>query len=140
MRVLIAVDADVRERVLDWARTFPDLFKEPPQLTLLHVVPIPLEGISGVQDQTYDLDLEHFRTAVRERYPDLAERVQWMVRAGKPGAEICEAAVGFDLLVLGANERSQVSQLLLGSTSAYVVHNAPCAVLLLRPGAQTPAR
>ena len=68
MRVLVAIDADAsHEGVLDWARRFPTYLREPPHLTLLHVVPIPLEGIAGVQDQTYDLDLAHLKASIRER-------------------------------------------------------------------------
>lgn len=136
MRVLIAIDADASQAgVLDWARRFPSYLREPPHLTLLHVVPIPLEGIAGVQDQTYDLDLEHLRASIRERLPDLAGCCELNVRCGTPGREICEEAQGYDMVVIGCRGRSPVSELLLGSTSAYVVHHAPCPVLVLRNSA-----
>lgn len=139
MRVLIAIDADARNAcVLEWARRFPTLFKDPPAITLLHVVPIPLEGVMGVQDQTYDLDLAHLRHSIHERLGDLTSACEVQVRSGHPGREICEQAKGYDLVVLGSAGRSQVSELLLGSTSAYVVHNASCAILLLRPEAHAP--
>jgi nucleotide-binding universal stress UspA family protein len=136
MRVLIAVDADASNaEVLAWARRFPGYLREPPQLTLLHVVPIPLEGIAGVQDQTYDLDLEHLEASIHERLADLAGCCELRLRRGHPGREICAEAQGYEMVVIGCRGRSQVSELLLGSTSGYVVHNAPCAVLVLRSSA-----
>lgn len=136
MRVLIAIDADASQTgVLDWARRFPSYMREPPHLTLLHVVPIPLEGITGVQDQTYDLDLDHLKAAIHERLQDLAGCCELRLRRGHPGREICAEAQGYDMVVIGCRGRSLVSELLLGSTSAYVVHNAPCAVLVLRSSA-----
>lgn len=37
-----------------------------------------------------------------------------------------------DLLVVGSHGRSRISRMLLGSVSEYVVHHAPCAVLVCR--------
>ncbi len=52
---------------------------------------------------------------------------------GEPGAMICEAAKNWsaDLIVVGRNQKSALSELFLGSTSNYVLHHAPCATIAI---------
>ena len=64
---------------------------------------------------------------------------------GKPGRLICQLADEWnaDTIVLGRRQMTGFKELLLGSVSNYVVHSAPCSVLIVqerdRPGASTPA-
>lgn len=53
--------------------------------------------------------------------------------AGHPGRIVCSLANswGADLIVVGRRGRSGLSELLLGSTSSYVLHHAPCEVLII---------
>jgi nucleotide-binding universal stress UspA family protein len=53
---------------------------------------------------------------------------------GDPGAEIVRKAEeeGFDLVVLGSGRHTWLSERLLGTTSSYALHNAPCSVLIVR--------
>lgn len=63
---------------------------------------------------------------------------------GSPGKCICEFARTWqaDLIVMGRRGLSGLSELFLGSVSNYVLHYAPCAVLILhrdsRASPQTP--
>jgi nucleotide-binding universal stress UspA family protein len=61
-------------------------------------------------------------------------RVQYMVRDGKPFAEIIHAAkdTGADLIVMASHGRGRLAELLLGSTTDRVVQKAPCSVLVVR--------
>lgn len=61
------------------------------------------------------------------------EQTSFDVRVGKAGDRICEVAeaMGADLIVVGRRDRSGIEEFLLGSVSNHVVHNAPCAVLLI---------
>ncbi|MBV8884555.1 MAG: universal stress protein [Chroococcidiopsidaceae cyanobacterium CP_BM_RX_35] len=54
--------------------------------------------------------------------------------SGSPGRTICDSARtwGADLLVVGRRGRSGLSELLLGSVSNYVLHHAPCSVLVVQ--------
>lgn len=62
---------------------------------------------------------------------------------GRPGPTICEFAqkLGADLIVVGRQgDRTGLSEFFLGSVSNYVLHHAPCSVLVLvPPGQPTPA-
>lgn len=53
---------------------------------------------------------------------------------GEPGKLICERAerYGADLIVIGRRGRRGISEILLGSVSNYVVHHAPCHVLVVQ--------
>jgi nucleotide-binding universal stress UspA family protein len=53
---------------------------------------------------------------------------------GDPGQTICRVAgeLGVDVVVVGSRGRGAVKRALLGSVSGYVVHNAPCPVLVIR--------
>ena len=53
---------------------------------------------------------------------------------GEPGQTICDVAAELDadLVVVGAHGKGVIRRVLLGSTSEYVVRNAPCPVLVIR--------
>jgi nucleotide-binding universal stress UspA family protein len=53
---------------------------------------------------------------------------------GDPGQKICQVAQqeGIDLIIVGRHGRSGLSELILGSVSNYVVHHAPCSVLVVQ--------
>ena len=53
---------------------------------------------------------------------------------GDPGQSICKVAQtwGANLILMGRNRKSGISELFLGSTSNYVLHHAPCSVLAVQ--------
>jgi nucleotide-binding universal stress UspA family protein len=56
---------------------------------------------------------------------------------GDPATELAYAGNDFDLLVTGSRGYGPVRRLMLGSTSARLVREAPCPVLVLPRGAET---
>jgi len=72
------------------------------------------------------------RTAGRAR--DAGVSVTADVHEGDPTQQICAAAAACDarMIVVGAHGWSVVKRLMLGSVSARLVHEAPCAVLVVR--------
>jgi nucleotide-binding universal stress UspA family protein len=53
--------------------------------------------------------------------------------SGRPGKTICDLAKNWqaDLIMLGRRGRSGWGELFLGSVSTYVVHHAPCPVMVV---------
>lgn len=53
--------------------------------------------------------------------------------SGSPGQAICnlDRTWGADLIVVGRWGRSGLNELLFGSVSNYVLHHAPCSVLVV---------
>ncbi|MBE9181696.1 universal stress protein [Oculatella sp. LEGE 06141] len=86
-------------------------------------------------------DYEKRRLAILRSLTSEAEAVgvatEFTQNIGEPGRIICAIARtwGADLIILGRRGRSGVSELVLGSVSNYVMHHAPCSVLI----AQHPA-
>jgi nucleotide-binding universal stress UspA family protein len=58
---------------------------------------------------------------------------------GTPGTGICELAKswGADLIVLGRRGHQGIAEVVMGSVSNYVVHHAPCSVLVVQGILQT---
>lgn len=54
---------------------------------------------------------------------------------GHPGKIICNLAEtwGADLVIMGRRGNTPLGELLLGSVSQYVIHHAPCSILLVHP-------
>jgi nucleotide-binding universal stress UspA family protein len=54
--------------------------------------------------------------------------------SGSPGRLICQVAsnTNTNLIVIGHRGRSGLSEMLLGSVSNYVLHYAPCSVLIVQ--------
>ncbi|MEM7794276.1 MAG: universal stress protein [Cyanobacteria bacterium P01_C01_bin.118] len=50
---------------------------------------------------------------------------------GSPGARLCEIAQTADLVIVGSRGLSGISELLIGSVSNYVLHHAPCSVMVI---------
>lgn len=59
---------------------------------------------------------------------------RWQLKVGDPGSAIRECAKAWqaDLVVLGRHGRRGLAEVFLGSVSNYVIHKAPCSVLVVQ--------
>src|SRR5680860_1017666 len=75
--------------------------------------------------------LEHTKKEILEERP---VTIKSLVMEGLPGAEILQAVKDYqiDLVIIGTRGLSNVKRFLLGSTSDWVMREAPCSVLLVR--------
>jgi nucleotide-binding universal stress UspA family protein len=85
------------------------------------------------QWQEYRQQGLNFLCSLAEEAMAQGVQTEWTQNAGNPGAVICDVAKswGANLIVVGRRGHSSLSELLLGSISNYVLHRAPCSVLVV---------
>ena len=136
-RVLLAVEGLTdATHVQSWLTAHP--FRNPVAVTVLSIVPSLVMVEPNVMAGYQSWVEEHTRQAkhlVREIAQALAGphvTVTTDVRSGDPVAGVCEAATGYDLIVIGSHGRRGLDRFLLGSVSHGIVHRAGCSVLVVR--------
>lgn len=155
-RVLVAVDQEpvMARQVLSEAMTIAQV--GPGQLRILQVLyplksgyPDPLYmtldgAFSAVSTEAFGAYVTQWRELERtsqvnlDTYAAEARKAGLQVTTsqliGEPGREICALAETWqaDLIVLGRRGLQGVGELLLGSVSNFVMHRAPCAVLVVQ--------
>ncbi len=97
-------------------------------------------GMSGNLWDVYLKSYREYEVAATERLRNFVERASDMgVRSefkqinGDVGRAICEQAKSWqaDLVMVGSHGRKGLGEMLLGSVSNYVMHHAPCSVLVV---------
>lgn len=137
-RVVVGVDGSQRSReALRWAHDYAVLRSW--QLDAIHVWTYP---------STYSVAGEFFvpqpeigddaralleSVVVEELGAQALPLVHLDAPFGHAGLVLAEAAIGADLVVVGDSGAGVLSRMVLGSTSAYLVHHAPCPVVVVRP-------
>lgn len=155
-RIFVAVDylastQELFERSLQLAKANQS------RLMIFHCLQKPVSGMpeflayagmgaySGVYSQEIiQLEEQVVREATEELQAWLGSFVQKAIEAGveaeadyivgEPGRQICAAAKQWqaDLIIIGRRGRSGLSELILGSVSNFVIHNAHCSVLIVQ--------
>ncbi|MFM7428093.1 MAG: universal stress protein [Elainella sp.] len=158
-KLLVALDdSNMRQAVFDEALNLAKALDA--HLLLLHVlVPEDLQTLlpavypysPSLSDSTIEL-YQRQRTEVQERGLNLLKLlesqatdagviIEFTQNLGSPGRVICEQArnYGADAIVIGRRGHSGLSELVLGSVSNYVLHHAPCSVLVIQGQTTTPS-
>ncbi|MCM1981834.1 universal stress protein [Lyngbya confervoides] len=73
----------------------------------------------------------------QQRAKAVQVRAQVLLASGNPGPILCDQAQAWkaDVVIMGNRGRRGIRELFLGSVSNYVMHHAPCSVLILRDSA-----
>ena len=125
LKVLVGMELGGADaRLVAWLERLRAQLREPPHVTLMHVVPV------GTEPYGAGLEAEH-RQATETLGGLGADEVR--VELGSPGKALAEASSSYDLLVVGGGGRSMLGEALLGSVSQFVTHHAACPVLVVRP-------
>ena len=92
--------------------------------------------------QTYEEECRKDKAKCMERLSALKQRaeaagvqVDLLQASGEPGPVICDRAKTeeIDLIIVGTHGRRGLDELLVGSVSSYVMHRAPCSVMVVHP-------
>ncbi|MEM8613161.1 MAG: universal stress protein [Cyanobacteria bacterium P01_H01_bin.105] len=83
----------------------------------------------------------HSQSVLDQQVSDAQEsgvKVSGRLLHGSPGAKLCEFAQTWnaDLIIVGSRGLARIGELLIGSVSNYVLHHAPCSVLVIHEDKQ----
>lgn len=88
------------------------------------------------KQQYKDLKAQGARTLSELKNQAIEKGIQtaFIQRSGDPGKVICEVATTekADLVIVGSHGRRGLGEFLVGSVSSYVMHRAPCSVMVVR--------
>lgn len=102
-------------------------------------------GYSEIASVNFDRFRQEWQTYVNRGNEMLQARVQEAAEvgitaeclqlSGGTGIQICESAKTWnaDLIVLGRRGYSGLKEFIMGSVSNYVLHHAPCSVMIIHP-------
>ncbi|NJR37609.1 MAG: universal stress protein [Leptolyngbyaceae cyanobacterium CSU_1_4] len=94
------------------------------------------ESIQLYSEQLWRLEEEGmaFLRSLAQQAAALDVSVECSQSRGDPGRMICQAAENWkaDAILMGRRGRSGLREMLLGSVSNYVLHHAPCSVILIQ--------
>lgn len=111
------------------------------QSALTNLIPYSCSITRAELVQRYEqqrLEAEQQNLALLNRFAEEARAhgipTETLQQVGNPRRLICYLACkwGADLIVMGQRQRSWLNQLLMGSVSRAVMHDAPCAVRVVR--------
>jgi nucleotide-binding universal stress UspA family protein len=151
-KILLALgDSAESQEILTAGLTLSDKFGS--EILLLHVIqPMSLTGYSplvgGMFPMVNEIALDQYAKEWHEYEQRGIEQLQtYAAQArergvqvevsqnfGNSGAMICEVAKNWsaEAIVMGRNQKSVMSEIFLGSTSNYVLHHAPCSVIVIQ--------
>lgn len=96
------------------------------------------EAIYQQYQQDWNAYVEHYEALLKQKLEEAQAKgitVESMQPHGHTGRVLCERArtLEVELLIVGSHQRRGISELMMGSTSNYVMHHAPCSVLVVHP-------
>jgi nucleotide-binding universal stress UspA family protein len=155
-KILLAIgDSPESEKILASGLNLAEKFGS--ELLILHVLnpltPHGFETMSNplvggvlpiVDDQAIEKFLQEWQEyekrglaklqSYAQQASDRQIKAEILQNFGDSGPIICDTAKTWsaDLILMGRNQKSTLSEIFLGSTSSYVLHRAPCSVMVLQ--------
>jgi nucleotide-binding universal stress UspA family protein len=137
--ILVALDgSETAERVI---QALQELQVQPAtKIILSQVIPPPESDLEVVADQPHiqsqDVPYRHIEKQLQSYQTKLPGDSELEIVTGDPSEEIIRLANIYqaDLIVIGSRGLTGVKRIIQGSVSSQVVEDAPCSVLVVKPG------
>jgi len=106
-----------------------DEFMEKEEMEMLRV---SVESIQAEFEKTAILAKNEMKGIIHSLHAEDI-KVEFILKKGKPNKIICDESekLGSDLIVIGKSSSSNISNIILGSTAAYIVNHANVPVLVV---------
>jgi nucleotide-binding universal stress UspA family protein len=149
-KVLVALDRSPQSEIV-FEQALEIAKKEEAALMLFYCLPFENQGVGSYADM-FGRELINFSQEMQEILnKEREEALRWLVdycqkateqgvptewdlKIGDAGSRIRDLANAWDadLVVVGRRGRRGLAEIVLGSVSSYVVHQAPCSVLVVQ--------
>jgi nucleotide-binding universal stress UspA family protein len=159
-RILAGLDeSELGKQVFEQALSLAKVYQA--QLHFLHVLQNPGSGMTGsgaingfsemgsyplfsdpsfweTQVQSQKEHAKHWLECYAALARELGVTVGWSCQIGEAGPVVCDVAKQnqADLILIGRRGLSGLAEALMGSVSNYVMHHAPCSVLVVQACAE----
>lgn len=150
-KILVAIDRSQQGEIV-FNKALEIAKENNARLTIFHCLPIDTRENPGLYADIYGQNLGNYARAIQEHldrekehtrqwltaYCDRAVRsgilADWDWQFGNPGRCIQKVAKQWqpDLIILGRRGHNGLQEMMLGSTSNYIVHHASCSVLVVQ--------
>jgi nucleotide-binding universal stress UspA family protein len=106
-----------------------DEFMEKEEMEMLRV---SVESIQAEFEKTAMLAKNKMKGIIHSLHAEDI-KVEFILKKGKPNKIICDESekLGSDLIIIGKSSSSNISNIILGSTAAYIVNHANVPVLVV---------
>ncbi len=106
-----------------------DEFMEKEEMEMLRV---NIESVQSEFEKTAILAKNEMKGIIHSLHAEDI-KVEFILKKGKPNKVICDESekLGSDLIVIGKSSGSNISNIILGSTAAYIVNHANVPVLVV---------
>ncbi len=130
----LATATDAELLLLNVFSAFEDGYLYPPTDTVY--APLNEAAVTQYSRQWQQVEEDglKFLQSLAKQARAVSLKVEFMQKLGAPGRVICDIAStwGAELILVGRHGRTGVSELIMGSVSNYVLHHAPCSVLVVQ--------
>lgn len=149
-KILVALDRSSQSKIV-FEQALELAKKEEAALMLFHCLPFETQGVGSYTDvfgrqfinfsahlqKVLDQESEQARQFLRNYCQKATKQgisTEWDVKIGDAGSRILELAKAWDadLVIVGRRGHRGLAEIVMGSVSSYVIHQAPCSVLVVQ--------
>ena len=141
LRILFPVDKRLGSiRTLNYLIANKDRYQ--PVVNIVHVLDFSQIEWHGIAPEFKD-QIKDSATKIAENFiQEFKEKLEKndiyveniLIVEGEPGKAICEEAdrLNVDLITISPNNKSEITNIIFGSVTHYVIHNSNCPVLIVK--------